>query len=247
MSPGFVKLHRKFLEWEWSHDSLAVHLWVTLLLVANWKEGKWEGRKIKPGQWVGSKQKLAILAGLKPKQFKSVERKLEKLAATGCIRIERVDRSTKSGSIVTICNWDTYQHGTCDVDEEMTEKCLKNDEEVSPIKEGNNIIKKKYNDRFLKFWSSYPRKIGKDKAWQVWKRKQSDMPDLDTLLAAVAAWAASEEWQKDGGQYVPHPTTWLNRAGWEDEIPSQKGGGPGKFGSAGVGGSEDDIAAQYGS
>ena len=23
---------------------------------------------------------------------------------------------------------------------------------------------------------------------------------------------------KDGGQFIPHPSTWLNRNGWEDEI-----------------------------
>ena len=24
--------------------------------------------------------------------------------------------------------------------------------------------------------------------------------------------------QKDGGQFVPHPTTWLNQRRWEDEV-----------------------------
>ena len=28
------------------------------------------------------------------------------------------------------------------------------------------------------------------------------------------------EWLKEGGRYIPHPTTWLNRGGWEDELPA---------------------------
>lgn len=28
----------------------------------------------------------------------------------------------------------------------------------------------------------------------------------------------SEQWKKDGGQFIPHPTTWLNGDRWEDEV-----------------------------
>jgi hypothetical protein len=27
----------------------------------------------------------------------------------------------------------------------------------------------------------------------------------------------SAEWTKDGGQFIPHPATWLNQKRWEDE------------------------------
>lgn len=27
---------------------------------------------------------------------------------------------------------------------------------------------------------------------------------------------------KDGGRYIPHPTTWLNREGWNDVIAGEK-------------------------
>jgi hypothetical protein len=27
----------------------------------------------------------------------------------------------------------------------------------------------------------------------------------------------SEDWTKEGGQYIPYPATWLNAKGWEDE------------------------------
>lgn len=28
--------------------------------------------------------------------------------------------------------------------------------------------------------------------------------------------------EKDGGRYIPHPTTWLNREGWNDVIAVEK-------------------------
>ena len=45
-------------------------------------------------------------------------------------------------------------------------------------------------------------------------------PPLSKVLAALEAWRNSPEWLKDGGRYIPHPATWLNRGGWEDELPA---------------------------
>ena len=28
---------------------------------------------------------------------------------------------------------------------------------------------------------------------------------------------ASEQWARDGGRYIPHPTTWLNGERWNDD------------------------------
>lgn len=28
----------------------------------------------------------------------------------------------------------------------------------------------------------------------------------------------SEDWQKEGGKFIPYPATWLGARGWEDEI-----------------------------
>lgn len=68
---------------------------------------------------------------------------------------------------------------------------------------------------FDKFWSAYPNRVGKPKAVDAWNRKK---PDLDLVLAAIAKWKGSEQWTKDGGRFIPHPTTWLNREGWNDQI-----------------------------
>ena len=70
---------------------------------------------------------------------------------------------------------------------------------------------------FDSFWKAYPRKVGKVKAHQAWKRAKGK-PPISDLIAEVELQSRSEEWRKDNGQYIPHPATWLNRGGWMDEV-----------------------------
>ena len=37
------------------------------------------------------------------------------------------------------------------------------------------------------------------------------------MVAAVEQHCASEQWQKDDGQFIPHPLTWLHQGRWKDE------------------------------
>ena len=39
------------------------------------------------------------------------------------------------------------------------------------------------------------------------------------MAKALAAWTVSTDWTKDGGQFIPHASTWLNGKRWEDELP----------------------------
>jgi len=70
-------------------------------------------------------------------------------------------------------------------------------------------------DGFAEFWAAYPRKENKAVAIAAWKKHK---PDLATLLAAIRQQSTSEQWQKDGGAYIPHPSTWINKRRWEDEV-----------------------------
>lgn len=74
------------------------------------------------------------------------------------------------------------------------------------------------NELFDRFWKLYPRKQDKAKAAKAFaKLKVTD--DLFSLIAkGLAAQAASHDWLKDNGKFVPMPTTWLNGRRWEDEV-----------------------------
>ena len=70
---------------------------------------------------------------------------------------------------------------------------------------------------FADFWAAYPRKVGKRDAKRAWAKLR---PPLSEVLAALEVWRNSDDWRREGGRYIPHPTTWLNRGGWEDEAPA---------------------------
>lgn len=76
---------------------------------------------------------------------------------------------------------------------------------------------------FDRFWTAYPRKTGKKAAEKSWE-KAIDKPDIEAVLASIERQRASQDWTKDGGQFIPHPATWLNQGRWADEpvMPSNR-------------------------
>ena len=65
------------------------------------------------------------------------------------------------------------------------------------------------------FWEAYPRKAGKAAARKAFaKIPKSAYP---RIVPAIEAQKQSAQWQKDGGQYIPYPATWINRGEWENE------------------------------
>jgi hypothetical protein len=71
-------------------------------------------------------------------------------------------------------------------------------------------------EEFEKFWASYPKKRSKGDARKAWLQTASVRPCLNDILKAVVVMCAAEDWTRDGGQYIPYPSTWLRGEGWED-------------------------------
>ena len=68
---------------------------------------------------------------------------------------------------------------------------------------------------FEVFWKAYPRKTGKGYCNDIWKRKK--FPAIEIILESLKKSIASPDWQKEGGKFIPNPSTWLNQGRWEDE------------------------------
>lgn len=73
---------------------------------------------------------------------------------------------------------------------------------------------------FEEFWAAFPRKVGKDAAARAFAKRKPDRSMLDQMLAAIATQKGSPQWVKDGGEFIPHPSTWLNQGRWQDEVRS---------------------------
>ena len=86
----------------------------------------------------------------------------------------------------------------------------------TPQRGGGRVGPAAEPEGFGEFWAAYPRKVGKDAARKAFAKRKPDAELLAKMLAAVAVQAKSAQWQRDGGQYIPHPSTWLNEGRWDD-------------------------------
>lgn len=78
---------------------------------------------------------------------------------------------------------------------------------------GEQSAKEKW---FSEFWQAYPKKRNKARAKQAFFRIKNIEKVFPVMMQALGRQKASADWQKDGGQYIPLPTTWLNGERWED-------------------------------
>jgi predicted phage-related endonuclease len=75
---------------------------------------------------------------------------------------------------------------------------------------------------FDRFWAAYPKKRAKGDAEKTWHVLKPSEPLVIQIIATLELAKTSDEWQKDSGQYIPYPATWLRRKGWEDEYDNKK-------------------------
>ena len=219
MDNGWIKLHRKFKDWEWSQDPNTSHLFVRLLLMANHKKRSWKGIDILPGQIVTGRKKLSSDTGLSEQ---SVRTSLNKLKSTNEVTIE----STKQYSIIEIINWKNYQQVTNNLTNEQpttnqqltTNKNVKKEKNVK-----NNPLTPKGDGTFEMFWKEYPKKVGKGAAEKLWKKIGQPASTLVEIISALEWQRESEQWTKDNGSYIPNPSTYLSQRRWEDERSNKSG------------------------
>ena len=75
---------------------------------------------------------------------------------------------------------------------------------------------------FEEFWEAYPKKSGKTSSRETFRRMDIDRDRLSEILRAVERQKNWESWKREGGRYIPSPSTWLSRGQWEDEEHSVK-------------------------
>lgn len=105
----------------------------------------------------------------------------------------------------------------------MQQQCSSNAINEMKVNEKKQQLQRHaFDERFETFWKTYPKKIGKGAAEKAWSRISSVEAVFEKIVGAVAVQVRSEQWLKDGGQFIPHPATWLNQRRWEDEVTREK-------------------------
>ena len=101
-SNSFIKLHRKFLSWEWYDDPATKSVFIHLLLIASWKDAKWRGIELKAGELIRTNDNLAKELKM---SVQSVKTAISHLQSTGELTCRKVGRIR----IITVKNWGRYQ------------------------------------------------------------------------------------------------------------------------------------------
>ena len=136
MDRGWIKIYRSLLDWEWFDDAETVQLFIYLLVTANYEDKKWRGMVVERGQTIIGVAALAKRLGSTERKIRT---RLEYLTNSGTISRKSTNRFT----IVTICNYDSYQ----DVEEtqrqtdvrQMSNRCQTDVKQMSTPKEDKKI------------------------------------------------------------------------------------------------------------
>jgi hypothetical protein len=106
MLVGFIKLHRKFKDWQWYKDVSTKTLFIELLLRCQYAPSDDDGVSLEEGQLVASRSDLAKDSGLTESQVRTA---LAHLKSSQEITSKLANNSTKKKTVITIVNWRKYQ------------------------------------------------------------------------------------------------------------------------------------------
>lgn len=157
---------------------------------------------------------------------------LAELVSQNCVLRYQVDGT----NYIQICKWLNHQK----IDKPSASKIpsfdessriLENVRESSCEDQGSRIkdqgprkgSRTKYHldgvdeETFEKFWNAYPKKTGKQAALTAFAKIKNPETVVEQILQALAWQVESDQWRKDGGQYIPNPATYLNQGRWQDE------------------------------
>lgn len=233
---GFIVLHRKLVDWEWYKKPSVKDVFIHLLLTANFVDGRFEGQLIRRGQLATSLPSLSAGTGLSLQQVRTA---LKHLSATG----EITDNANRRYRVITVVKYDEYQNLTdrLTVNQQSNNSQLTDNQQTTnrqltdnqqQYNNNNNITREQVNKGTMEqypadwdfdvFWNEYPKKVDKQNAFKAWKKLKPDEDLRDKIISAIRSWKDSEQWNKENGQYIPYPATWLNKRRWEDDLPEKK-------------------------
>lgn len=224
----YIKLHRKFLEWEWYRNEHTKNLFIHCLLKANWKESKFEGNVIQRGSFVSSIDILANETGLTSDEVRTA---IKHLICTG----EITKQSTNKYTVFSVVNYDLYQPVSQAEPKQAPSysQSIPNNRRNKEYKEINNICAPESHDSnfdkdeqlqkdFEIIYALYPKKRGKTVAFTNYKQwvskagkdvggKRYRLTNRQIYLAVKKYIRQQEEAGQDDYQYWKNFDTLMGR------------------------------------
>ncbi|KGF09689.1 hypothetical protein HMPREF1635_02050 [Clostridiales bacterium S5-A14a] len=125
---GYIKLHRKMLDWGWYQNQNVKDLFIHLLLIANFKESQFEDMTIYPGQIITSIDSLSRATGMAKQSIRTSLKKLEKSKII-------TKQSTSRFTLVTVENWELYQCEDLEVTKSLTNEQQTDNKRVTNVQQ----------------------------------------------------------------------------------------------------------------
>ena len=142
MNNGYIRLHRKIMEWEWYSNINDRLVFIQCLLDANWKDGYFNGEVISRGSFPTSIEKLSGETGL---TFSQIRTSLKHLKLTNNITI----KSFRHFSIITINNYEKYQDDDKQDGNLIASSSQANDKLIATIEKSKKEKKKESNNKYI--------------------------------------------------------------------------------------------------
>ena len=158
----------------------------------------------------GWKMTISSLAKANNCGYHTIASAIQELETAGYLK--RVQKKSDNGQFGEMI-WFTVSPGEPFVENPTSENPTPDNHLHKKTKEKKTKEKNTNTSAFDEFWGLYPRKAGKASA-----RKSFDLlSDESRTQAMEGVRRLLEDPNLPPTQYIPHPATWLNREGWEDE------------------------------
>ena len=138
---GYIKLYKRIESWQWYKESTTLHLFIDLLLDANYEDSKVGFQIIKRGQCLTSLKRIHERTGLTYQQIRTSLDKLQKSQ-------EINKQITNRYSIITINKYNDYQEPNKQVtNKQQTSNNIKEYKEEQELINNMNIIINNWDEK----------------------------------------------------------------------------------------------------
>ncbi len=149
---GWIKIHRKLLEWEWYDEPNTFRLFIHLLIKANRTKKKYRGEIINIGCIMTGQDLLSIELKLSRQKIRTA---LNNLKSTNEITI----KTTTKGSVIQLVKYKSYQLSTNGLTADLTIEQPKLNQSLTTNKKYKKLDNHK--KRIIDEWFLYRKQIKK--------------------------------------------------------------------------------------
>lgn len=235
---GFVKIDRRFNEWEWASSPNMVSVFIHCLIEANYKDKRFQGIEVPRGSFVMCQERFASECGLSRQQLRTCLKKLEE---TG----EITQKSTNRFTVVSVCNYCKYQDYQPTDNQQITNEQPTDNQQITTRErkeEGKNILllppitraresekieektnEKEIDEKFEEFWGHYTpikcegRFVAKGSKAEARKKFGSLLKSGVRFVEIMEGLRAYLAYCRDNNALSCGATVFLNQRRWEDD------------------------------